>query len=136
MIKRIHYTKDRLKSNLRYGLALIIVGLLIFLYINLTDNQTPQENPDDSSSFGLIGGGIFMLSLYFYEKRYQYLTIKDGYIYKSWWPFNKLTLSDIKQVEKSNNKYILLSDNKKLSISIETIEKKSLLELERILNLK
>ena len=68
---------------------------------------------------------------YFYQKKYNYVTIKNGIINVNG-PFGKkLNLTEIKQIKTFAGDYILKTENKELTINTQLIEPNSLAELNK-----
>lgn len=126
MIK-IKYSKERFKSNLRIGLLLLSIGvILIIISFFIAELKNISF---ESIGVGQIGAGIFILILYNYELNKQYLIIENGII-KQNWPFGKkLNLTEIKQIKKFAGDYILKTDKKELTINTQIIDTKSLVDL-------
>lgn len=78
---KIRYHKERLRSNLRMGIFFISIGIIFILLSFITrdwDGISIQ-----TVGVGQIGGGIFMLILYYFENRKQYLTLENGELIKN-----------------------------------------------------
>ncbi len=68
-------------------------------------------------------------AIYFYQKKYKYLTIENGILTVNG-PFGKnIKLTEIKQIKKFAGDYIVKTDKKELIINIQTIAPNSLTEL-------
>jgi len=98
---KIRYKKKRLKYNLIFGIVWLIFGLLgIFI----------KEKPF-WTDYGYLAMAILYMTTYFYEKKNQYLTIKNGMIYQNY-PFGKkINLNEINRIKKFAGDYILKTDN-------------------------
>ena len=125
---KIKYVEKSLKFNLVYGLFMIVIG--IFAVAN------------DSNSFfnypWLIIGAL-QIGTYFYNKKFQYLTIENNRLTKhSIFP-KVIELNEIRKVRKFVNSYKIETDKTTLRISKNIIEKESLYKLNQVfenLNLK
>ena len=72
---------------------------------------------------------IIFLFTFFYRKRKQYLTLENGVISKNSLFHKPLKMSEIKRIEKKQEKYILKTDLRKFTIDTKIIAEKSLSEL-------
>ena len=125
---KIKYEEKSLKFNFVYGLFMIVIG--IFAVAN------------DSNSFinylWLIIGAL-QIGTYFYNKKFQYLTIENNRLTKhSIFP-KVIELNEIRKVRKFVNSYKIETDKTTLRISKNIIEKESLYKLNQVfenLNLK
>ena len=116
---RIQYEKKQVNLNLYLGLLWLVNGIIQTLR---------NENVDLFDYFWFLISGIYLL-IYFYQKKEKYLTLEKGII-KQNWPFGKkMNLNEIKRIRHFAGHYILKSDNKELTINIQLIDEKSLLEL-------
>ncbi len=125
---KIKYESKRLKFNLWYGCLMIVIG--IFGVIN-----------DAGSFLGYIWlfFGSLLVATYFYDKKYQYLTIEDGFLKKHFPITRSIKIDEIKKIRKYVNSYKVETENKSMRISKGLIETNSLIQLEQYfqsLNLK
>ena len=116
---RIGYKKKQLKLNLIMGIVWLIYGIILVIF-----------NEDVNwFEYGWFVFSAIYLIMYFYQKREKYLTLENGII-KQNWPFGKkMNLNEIKRIRHFAGDYILKSDKKELTINIQLIDEKSLLEL-------
>ena len=126
---KIRYKKKRLKYNLIFGIVWLIFGLL-----GIFTKEKPFQ-----TDYGYLVISILYITTYFYDKKNQYLTIKNGVIYQNY-PFGKkANLNEINRIKKFAGDYILKTDNVELTINTLIIDQESLekqdSELEK-LNLK
>jgi hypothetical protein len=124
---KIRYKNRRLNFNLFFG----IIWLVYSLYGLFT-----KENPK-WSDFGFLIISLLYIATYFYEKKNQYLTIENGMIYNNW-PFSKkINLAEIVAVKKFARDYTLITENDKLKINTQIIDKDFLMEFKLVFyNLK
>jgi hypothetical protein len=116
---RIGFKNKQLKLNLIMGIVWLIYGIILVIF-----------NEDVNwFEYGWFVFSAIYLIMYFYQKREKYLTLENGII-KQNWPFGKkINLNEIKRIRHFAGDYILKSDNKELTINIQLIDEKSLLEL-------
>lgn len=119
---KIRYLKKRLKYNLIFGILWSILGTIAFVF-------------DTSSllNFGYLAFGLIYLGTYFFEQNKQYLTIENGIITKNQIIPRQIKLDEIIHIKKLAGDYVLKTEQNELRITIDFIEKDSLLELETIL---
>ena len=116
---RIGYKKKQLKLNLIMGIVWLIYGIIVVIF---------NEDVNWFKYCWFVFSAIYLI-MYFYQKRKKYLTLENGII-KQNWPFGKkMNLNEIKRIRHFAGDYILKSDNKELTIYIQLIDEKSLLEL-------
>lgn len=115
---KIAFKKRHLNINLFYGLLFILTGL-----ITLKSNQNRWYD-----IFSILLPILFVTK-YFLLKHNKYLTIDKGIIKINSLFGGQVKMSKIKQIEKYAGKYIIQTDNKKLSIDTHIIEEKSLVKL-------
>lgn len=115
----IRYKKKHLNHNLIFGVLWLVLSLL-WMFIKENSNWT---------GYGFLIISFLFLGTYFYEKKYKYLTFKNGQISVNK-PFGKkISLIDIKQIKKIAGDYILETDKTELKINTQIIDEKSLTEL-------
>ena len=116
---KIRYKKKRFKYNLIFGIFWMIFGL-----VGIFTREKPYW-----TDYGFLVMAILYITTYFYEKKNQYLTIRNGVIYQNY-PFGKkINLNEINRIKKFAGDYILKTDNAELTINTQIIDKKSLSEL-------
>ncbi len=121
---KIRYKNKRLNFNLIFG--------TIWLAFSLFKLYTKENH--DWTDFGFLVLSILYIATYFYEKKYQYLTIENEMIYKNW-PFSKkINLAEIVTIRKFAGDYTIMTENKELKINTQLIDKDSLVELTLILD--
>ncbi|MDX1278141.1 hypothetical protein [Oceanihabitans sediminis] len=121
---KIKYTKKRLRVGLIFGLIWLVYSLFLLL--------SKERVTWIDYGFALLT--VVYLGTYFYERKYQYLTIKDGVIGLSR-PFLKkqITLSEVIQFKKFAGDYILRTKEEELVINTKIIESDSLVALSKVL---
>ena len=116
---KIKYENNRLKFNLVYGSFMIIVGIIAIFH-----------NSSSFFNYCWIIIGLLQVGTYFYDKKYQYLTIKNNTLIKHFLIPQKIKINEIKKVRKVKNTYKVETDKKTIRISKNLIEVDSLKELE------
>lgn len=115
----IKYKKKHLNVNLILGLV-----WLIWFFIGVFGKEEPNW-----TDYGWIVISLMYLGIYYYQKKYNYLTLENGII-KVNGPFGKkLNLNEIKWIKKFAGDYILKTDEKELTINTQIINPSSLAEL-------
>ncbi len=79
--------------------------------------------------YGYLIISILYISVYFYNYKYQYLTIENGVIYKSSFFSKKINLPEIKRIKKFAGDYIIKTDKTELTINTQIIDPTSLSDL-------
>ncbi|APY00060.1 hypothetical protein [Lacinutrix venerupis] len=130
-MQKIRYSKERLKSNLRIGLFFLITGIVL-LIISITTTKW-EEVSIFSIGFGQALAGIFMLIIYYFENKLQYLTITNGEIVKNTLFFKKIKISEIKLTKEFAGDLILKTDKEEFLINTQIIEPASLTYLKNSL---
>jgi len=122
---KIRFKKKRLYLNLILGI--LWVGLGIFNLI--------EDDDLHWLDYGNLVFGSIYIGHYLFDIMNQYLTIENGTIRKNRLYGNgrKIYLSEINFIQKFAGDYTLKTDNQKLIISTELIEKNSLDKLNEIL---
>lgn len=121
---RIHYKKRQLNFNLIFGILWLTYFLIQFFFID---------------EFHWINYGWIIISfvyfgIYFYQKKFKYVTIDNGKMTVNG-PFGKhINLTEIKQIKKFAGDYILKTDKQELIISTEIMDPNSLAKLNAELN--
>ena len=116
---KIRYKKKQLKISLVLGIVWLIFGIL---YLFVKDFSHWMD-------YGYLIISILYLSQYFYNYKYQYLTIENGVIYKSFFLSKKINLTEIKKIKKFAGDYIIKTDKTELTINTQIIDPNSLAEL-------
>jgi hypothetical protein len=119
---KIRFTKKRLKHYLIFGILWLVLGTTAVIF-----------NSENVFNYGYLIIGILYFGTYLFENNKQYLTIDNGIISKNHLIPKKVNLNDIKQIKKFAGDYILKTDSTELRINTELIDKKSLAELNTVL---
>tara|TARA_Y100000385_G_C13098960_1_gene643197 strand:+ start:1473 stop:1859 length:387 start_codon:yes stop_codon:yes gene_type:complete len=119
---KIRFTKKRLKHYLIFGIVWLALGTTAVIF-----------NSDNVFNYGYLIIGILYFGTYLFENNKQYLTIENGIISKNQLIPKKIKLNEIKRIKKFAGDYILKTDSTELRINTELIEKKSLTELDTVL---
>lgn len=116
---KIQYKKRQLNFNLIFG----IIWLTYFLVKLIFDEEIHWID------YGWILISLAYFGIYFYQKKYKYVSIENGILTVNG-PFGKkLNLNEIKRIKKFAGDYILKSDKKDLTINTQIIDPNSLAEL-------
>lgn len=116
---KIQYKKRQLNFNLIFG----IIWLTYFLVKLIFDEEIHWID------YGWILISLAYFGVYFYQKKYKYVSIENGILTVNG-PFGKkLNLNEIKRIKKFAGDYIIKTDNKELTINTQIIEPNSLAEL-------
>lgn len=123
---KIYYLKKRLKSYLFFGIIWSTLAIVAIIF-----------DPEGFFNFGYLFFGLVYLTIYFFEKTNQYLTIENGWITKHNIRPKSIKLEDILLIKDFAGDYVLKTEQDELTINKSFVEKDSLLELEKVLdNLK
>ena len=116
---KIQYKKRQLNFNLIFG----IIWLTYFLIQLIFDKEIHWID------YGWILISLAYFGIYFYQKKYKYVSIENGILTVNGPLGKKLNLTEIKRVKKFAGDYILKSDKKDLTINTQIIDPNSLAEL-------
>ena len=123
---KIFYTKKHLNRKLIFAVIWLILTL-VRVYV--------KSEPIWLNYSFLSISGLYFFS-YFYSRKNQYLTIENGILKVNNLLKREVNLSEVKEVKKHADSYILKTDNSKLIINTDIIEPKSkevlITELEKI----
>lgn len=120
---KIRYTKKRLKSNLTLAIFFMAIGLIAVLIAYLTGISIY------TIGIGQISAGLFVLALYYFEYKKQYLTLKNGEIVKNTLFPKKIKFNEIKSIREFAGDIKLISETEKFVIDTQIIDPISLEEL-------
>ena len=108
------------------GLFWLIIGI-----ISITNNSENYFN------YGYLIASLLYFGIYFFKRKYQYLTIEDGSITLNNIFSQRINFADLNQIKKRGKNYILQSEENEIIIETKLIDKNSLKDLKVILkNLK
>lgn len=124
---KINYSKTRLKSNLRMGIFFIALGVIFVMLSFVTENW--KNISFESVGVGQIGGGIFMLIVYYFENSKQYISIKNGELIKNSIFPKKINLNEIKSIREFAGDLKLISEKNEFIINTQIVEPNSLVKL-------
>ena len=114
---KILYSKKRRKYDLFQGLFWILIGILGVFFSEKNNILFYLYTP------------MGFIYLYLYIKVIYYLTIENNIIKQNYIFGKKIDLSEIISIEHYAGEYILRTKKKKLKITIDLIEKSSLVDL-------
>ena len=111
------------KKKRKYELFRCISNFLMFLMVLYYDM--------DNLFFLLLFFCLSLLSFYLFikTKRTNYLIIEKGVLKQNYIFGKKIELSDIKSIKHFAGEYILRTEKRKMTITIDVIDKSSLLDL-------
>lgn len=124
---KIRYSKERLNHNLRMGLVFLVIGVILILLALITEDW--NNSSFKSIGVGQLGAGILLLVIYYFENKWQYLTLKNGELTKNTILRKKIKLSEINSIREFAGDLKLITDKKEFVISTPIIEPNSLTEL-------
>lgn len=119
---KINYHPTKLKLYLVFAIIWLSLGVAML-----------KAEPINWTGYGLlvIAGSSFFI--YNYSKRYGYLEIKAGFIYKRGFVKKKIKISDINKVQKYKGKYILSTEASNFEINTYLIGASGLEKLNQFL---
>lgn len=126
---KIRYSKERLNHNLRMGLVFLVIGVILILLALITEDW--NNSSFKSIGVGQLGAGILLLVIYYFENKWQYLTLKNGELTKNTILRKKIKLSEINSIREFAGDLKLITDKKEFVISTPIIEPNSLTELKK-----
>ena len=114
---KILYSKKRRKYDLFYTIFCLLIGMLS-LFFSKTNHM-----------FIYLYMQLGLISLYRYIKVKYYLIVEKGVLKQNYIFGKKIDLSEIKSIKHFAGEYILRTKKRKLKITIDLIEKSSLVDL-------
>ena len=114
---KILYSKKKRKIDLFQGLFWILLGVLGLLFSN-------RKNV-----FFYLYFIMGLIHIYLYFKVKYYLSIENNIIKQNYIFGKKMDLSDIKSIKHFAGEYILRTEKRKMTITLDVIDKSSLLDL-------
>ena len=132
-IKKIKYTKERLKSHLIMGISYLIIGFIVISisYIVVHDIITLVIK---TMGYSQILAGVFSFITYFFERQRKYLTLKDGRLIKNTLFPKKIELAEVKFVKEMKGKLRMLTRKSEFTINTHLIDPDCLEELKKEIN--
>ncbi|MCK0125980.1 hypothetical protein MWU76_16430 [Gelidibacter sp. F2691] len=124
---RIRYTKKRLQNNLKVGIFFMTIRISAVLIAFFTGEWRSVSL--NSIGIGQISTGVFMLALYYFENKKQYLTLKNGDIIKNTLFPSKINLDDVKSIREFAGDIKLITERKEFVIDTQIIDPNSLSKL-------
>ncbi|UII75694.1 hypothetical protein LV716_15745 [Flagellimonas sp. HMM57] len=122
---KIKFSKKRMLVNIYFAISWIVLGIFIYKI----------SNKMGYCFFMFIALSVIYLMFYFYQRRMQYLTIKNRTIKKNSLFAKSILLNEIVEIKRIGNTIcILKTSDKILTIYTDFIEKDSLIKLNDILN--
>ena len=109
------------------GIFFIAIGIILVL-LSFVPGEW-KETLIQSVGVGQIGTGIFMLILYCFNNRKQYLKLENGALTKNTLFPQKIRLNQIKSIREFAGKLKLITDKNEFVIDTQIIEPNSLVEL-------
>ena len=119
---KIRFSKRRLFSNLVLGILFSIMSSLRIF-----------EGTASYFTYFQLLLGLLMIGTYFFEMKYQYLSIKNDVLTKNNLIKKTVQLDKIEQVQTFPGRIKLASSEKNLSINTSIIDKESINDLYRVL---
>lgn len=122
---RIKFKTKRLVAHLILGLAWLSLGFFVLLF---------YDDPH-WSYYAYMVLGLLYIGNYLYDSINQYLSIKNGTIYKNGLFRKKKTilLKDVRCVRMYAGDLIIKTDHSEMRINTELIQKNSLIDLKELL---
>ena len=114
---KILYSKKKRKIDLFQGLFWILLGVLGLLFSN-------RKNV-----FFYLYFIMGLIHIYLYFKVKYYLSIENNIIKQNYIFGKKMNLAKIKTIKHFAGEYILRTEKRKMTITIDVIDKSSLLDL-------
>jgi high-affinity Fe2+/Pb2+ permease len=117
---KIKYKKEPL-------IVYLTAGFFWFMFFNVILFEKEELNWID---YGWIVMSIIYLGIFFYRKKYYYLTIINDNIRVNGPLGKELKLTEIKRIKKFAGDYIIKTDQKEIIINTQIIDSSSLKELD------
>lgn len=111
---------DFKRRQLNVWLILGLVWLAWFVAVLLIRNEV------DWTNYGYAFLSVGYLTIYFYQKHFKYVTIKDGVLQMNGPLGRKIPVNEIVQIKKFAGDYIIKSTSKELTINTQAIDPKAL----------
>jgi hypothetical protein len=119
---KIPYSKNRIYLNGALGATFTIFGALKVF-----------EGTADFVHYVQLILGILMVVSFFFERKFGYLSVKDGILTKYWFGKKSIPLSRIEKIQSLPGRIKIITPEKNLSINTSVIDKESINDLYRVL---
>lgn len=129
---KINYNPTRLKSNLNFGLAFLLFGLVTFIVEYIVSDYNSMSNHSISAS--LVIGGFISILYYYYDNSVQFLSIKNGVIKQHGLFGPRVKLKEIIELKEFAGDYFLKTKRKTMIIDTSIIDAESKKKLKEVLN--
>ena len=116
--------KKKLVTNLVFGILWVVFSAGS-IYLNETPNWINRAT---------LGVTFTFLLTYFYQEKYQYISIKNSVIKETSLFGTSLQLNEITSFKKFAGDYVIKSKGKEIYINTELIDPDSLVELKKFIN--
>lgn len=126
-MKKIRYTKKRLKGNLTIGIFFMAVGIIAVLIAFFTGEW--RSISINVIGIGQISAGLIMLAHYYFENKKQYLTLTNGEIIKNTLFPKRIKFNEIKSMREFAGDIKLITVKEEFVIDTQIIDSNSLVEL-------
>lgn len=123
----VSYSKKRLSNYVKMSVISIAFGIIILLISIAIEGLT--YTVFIAVGIGEISSGIFMLIVYYFESKKQYLTLKNGELTKNTLFPKKIKLTEIKSIREFAGDLKFLTKRSEFVIDTQIIEPHSLAEL-------
>ena len=120
---KLAYRKKRVYLNLVFGVLWLLMGIV---QVVLRDSVSWLDYAWFLVAAAYIGGS-------FYQYYFQYLTIDNNQIKMNWIWGKKIDLREVNTFKKFAGDYILKSEDAKLTINTQIMDKESLQKLNSVL---
>ncbi len=117
---KIKYKKEPL-------IVYLSAGFFWFMFFNVIFFEKEELS---SLDYGWIVMSLIYLGIFFYQKKYKYITIEDGIIRINGPLGKELKLTEVKRIKKFAGDYIIKTDRKEMTINTQIIDSNSLKELD------
>ena len=129
-MKKIQYTKKRLRSHLIMGAFYVLIGLTFISISYIVVNEL-IKSVIVTVGYGQILAGVFSFMAYLFERQRKYLTLKDGKLIKNTLFPKKIELTEAKFVKEIKGELRLLTRKSEFTINTHIIEPDCLEKLKK-----
>lgn len=117
----------KIKNKKEPLIVYLTAGFFWFMFFNVILFEKEELNWID---YGWIVMSLIYLGIFFYRKKYYYLTIINDNIRVNGPLGKELKLTEIKRIKKFAGDYIIKTDQKEIIINTQIIDSSSLKELD------